>query len=103
MPTSLTLLRELATRHETMVSLANALDWDALDREWHAAESHFAVLMKRPPLAELTGSDYAEAQQLIGRLLAQQKLITEKVRPWMEQVRPMLDSFDRYPLKPEQV
>ncbi|MEI7611296.1 MAG: flagellar protein FliT [Betaproteobacteria bacterium] len=103
MPTSLSLLRDLHKRHETMVNLANELDWDGLDREWHAAERHFATLMSMPPLAELTGSDYVEAQKLIARLLAQQKLITEKVRPWMEQVRPMLDSFDRYPQKPEQV
>ena len=103
MPTPLTLLRDLDKRHKAMVDLANDLDWDGLDREWHAAEIHFAALMKKPPLAELTGSDYVEAQKLIGSLLAQQKLITDKVRPWMEQVRPMLDSFDRYPLKPEQV
>jgi hypothetical protein len=103
MPTSLALLRELDQRHKTMVRLANDLDWDGLDREWQAAESHFAELMKKPPPADLTGNDYAEAQQLMGSLLAQQKLITEKVRPWMEQVRPMLDRFDRYPLKPEQV
>lgn len=103
MSISLTLLRELDKRHATMVRLAETLDWDSLDKEWQAAENDFAALMKQPPLSAIPSSERPEIQQLVDNLLAQQKLISERVHPWMEQVRPMLDSFDRYPLKPEQV
>ncbi len=103
MSTSLVLLRELDKRHATMLRLAEALDWDNLDKEWQAAEIDFSALMKQPPLSAIASSERAEIQQLVDKVLAQQKLISERVLPWMEQVRPMLDSFDRYPLKPEPV
>ena len=53
-------------------------------------------------LQKLKLDQSSEAQQLAANLLKLQKFISEQVRPWMEQVRPLLESFERYPLTPDQ-
>ena len=97
MAAPLVLLREINTCHENMLLMAKALDWDGVSKEWQGTESNFFTLMKTS-LTELRGNDRAEARQLIENLLKLQKLISAQAKPWMDQVRPLLDSFDRYPL-----
>ena len=96
------LLRELNECHENMARMADVLDWDSIGLLWQGAETSFAALMKIP-LAELTGNERIEARQLIENLLKLQKLVSEQAKPWMDQVRPLLESFDRYPLTSDQV
>jgi hypothetical protein len=97
MTSALIHLRQLNAYHETMSRMSDALDWDGLEKTWHAAESSFSALVKTP-VASLSVSERTEARQLIEKLLSLQKHISGKTIPWMDQVRPLLDSFERYPL-----
>ncbi len=100
MSATLTLLRDLDKLYRAMVKSAEALDWDELERSWTSAESNFARLKQSPLATSLEFSERREARELIESLLARQQQINDRVRPWMDQVRPLLDSFDRFPLKP---
>lgn len=103
MPPPLALLRELDAQHGIMVGMANALDWDGLNQTWQATEINIATLTKLKLLSALAPNEIPEARKLLGNLLAQQKFISERVKPWMEQVRPLLDSFNRFPLDPDSI
>jgi len=100
MSASLLLLRELHASHENMSRMARELDWDSLEREWQDSESNLAALMKIS-LTDFTGNERSEAQQLALNLLKLQKLISGQVKPWLDQVRPLLESFEHYPLTPD--
>ncbi|MEI7431780.1 MAG: flagellar protein FliT [Betaproteobacteria bacterium] len=93
----MTLLQKLNDSHQNMLRMADALDWDGLEKSWQDAEVAFAALMKIP-LNQLTGNERSEVRKLIENLLELQKLISGQVKPWLEQVRPLLESFERYPL-----
>ncbi|MBV5350505.1 flagellar protein FliT [bacterium] len=80
--------------------MADALDWDALEKSWQGAEIVFAALMKIP-LNQLSGNERSEVRQLIENLLELQKLISGQVKPWLDQVRPLLENFEHYPLPPD--
>jgi hypothetical protein len=97
MTSALILLRQLNAHHETMSRMSDTLDWDGLEKTWQAAESSFSALLKTP-LSDLPPSERTEARQLLENLLSLQKHISGQTLPWMDQVRPLLDSFERYPL-----
>jgi hypothetical protein len=80
-----------------MAQMANALDWDGVGSAWEGAEVRLALLRKIP-LTELKGNERLEARHLIGNVLRLQNLISEQAKPWMDEVRPLLESFDRFPL-----
>jgi hypothetical protein len=97
MTSALIHLRQLNAYHETMSRMSDALDWDGLEKTWHAAEASFSALLKTP-LSGLPLSERTEARQLLENLLSLQKHISGKTLPWMDQVKPLLESFERYPL-----
>jgi hypothetical protein len=80
-----------------MSRMSDALDWDGLEKTWQAAEASFSALLKTP-LSDLPLSERNEARQLLENLLSLQKHISGKTLPWMDQVKPLLESFERYPL-----
>jgi len=93
-------LRQLATQHENMARMADLLDWDGLTREWQDASNRFATLQKIS-LTGLSANERTQARELIEKLLTLQERISGQARPWMDQVRPLLDSFERHPLARE--
>ena len=95
---ALSLLNELVNQHERMAVLADQLNWDALSVAWGTTEPSFLAL-RELHLSALSIPEGQEARQLIEQLLALQMRISERVKPWQEQVRPMLDSFSQHPLK----
>lgn len=97
MTAALTLLRELNNDHQNMAQMAIILDWDGVSSVWETAETRLSLLRKMS-LTELQGNDRLEARQLIENVLKLQDLISEQAKPWMDQVRPLLESFDRFPL-----
>jgi hypothetical protein len=97
MTVALALLRELHSDHENMAQMASVLDWDGIGKAWEGVEVKLASL-KKIPLIELKGNERQEARDLIEKVLRLQKLISDQAKPWMDQVRPLLESFDRFPL-----
>jgi len=94
------LLQELCVLHEHMVQSADKLEWDKIGQPWFLAEKKLDELRKIS-LVDLSTNDQHEVARLIETLLTLQSKISERAVPWMEQVRPMLDSFDKHPLKRE--
>jgi hypothetical protein len=80
-----------------MSGMSDTLDWEGLEKTWQAAEPCFLALAKTS-LTSLSLGERSEARQLIENLLNLQKHISGQTLPWMDQVRPLLDSFERYPL-----
>jgi hypothetical protein len=97
---ALELLRDIEKRHEHMSRMADDLDWNGVRAEWNLAERQIKAL-QRFRLTDLTGADRTEAARLIRNQLALQQHISERARPWMDQVRPLLDCFKAHPIKPE--
>ena len=94
------LLQELCVLHEHMFQLAEKLEWSKISQPWFLAETKLDELRKIS-LVDLSESDRHQATELIETLLTLQNKISERAVPWMEQVRPLLDSFDKHPLKRE--
>ena len=92
----LTLLSDIGKTHERIVELANQLDWDGVNDEWKIALQKLLVL-RTFPLDQLSGQEREEAIQHIRKLLELEERISGKITPWLEQVRPLLESFDKYP------
>jgi hypothetical protein len=97
MASALHLLRMAEEHHRRMVSLAEQLDWDGVNREWEGIYPALLELQKMS-LNELPASEGGEVRHLIEGLLDCQKQLSSKIIPWMEQVRPLLQSFKEYPL-----
>lgn len=100
MAPALELLRDIEKRHERMSRMADDLDWKGVQEEWSLAERQIKALQQFP-LTGLKGADRTEAARLIRNQLALQQHISERARPWMDQVRPLLDCFKAYPIKPD--
>ena len=100
MTTQLQLLRDIKASHERLVNLADELDWDGLSKEWQDTEPQFSTLTKSP-LSGLNTQDKAEASALIKAILQMQEQISGRVKPWMEHVHPLLESFARHPIPHE--
>jgi hypothetical protein len=95
MSPSLTLLSALRDRHDQLSKQADELDWDGLAAGWQEVEIMFTALAKIP-LSDIPLTEKTEARQYIEELLATQKKLSACILPWMEQVRPLLDSFSRF-------
>ena len=97
MSSALSLLRELKHIHDEMAQRTARSDWQGAGTLWETAEARFAAL-KEISLTGLSGSERAEARQLIEALLSQQKTLSAQAQAWMDQARPLLESFDRHPV-----
>jgi len=96
---ALTLLKDIGKSHERMVDLAGKLDWNGVAKEWSEMTPKLMAL-KKLPLAQLSARERMEASEQLAKLIAFEEQISARITPWMEQVRPLLESFRKYPLKP---
>lgn len=97
---ALTLLEDIGKSHERMVELADQLDWNGVVNEWKSTYPKI-VELKTMSLGQLSGRERAEAARQIAKLLEFEERISGKITPWMDQVRPLLETFRKYPLKTE--
>jgi sugar phosphate isomerase/epimerase len=97
MDDTLALLERIGASHRRMTALAEALDWDALVTEWHGIHPE-VVALRELPLDRLGDRERARAASLIAELIEFEKRIAARITPWMEQVRPLLETFRQYPL-----
>lgn len=97
---ALTLLEDIGKSHERMVELADQLDWNGVVDEWKSAYPKI-VELKTMSLGQLSGRERAEAARQIAKLLEFEEQISEKITPWLDQARPLLEAFRKYPLKTE--
>lgn len=97
MTATLQLLQALEAHHAHMVLLAEKLDWEAVNQEWGEIHPQL-VELKDISFTSLTASERSIAFRLIEKLIRQEECITERIVPWMEQVRPLLESFKNFPL-----
>ncbi|MDR1708696.1 MAG: hypothetical protein LBS70_03160 [Candidatus Accumulibacter sp.] len=98
MEDALALLDRIGESHRRMAAMADKLDWDNLAAEWQAIQPALAELRdlaieRRPP------AERAEAAKRATELLALQKHITDRVAPWLDQARPLIEVFRKYPIK----
>jgi hypothetical protein len=101
MTQALFLLKELKQCHDEMVERIDVFDWQSVGTLWQTAEARFSDLEKLSLVELLVGDERAEARQLIETLLDRQKFISERAGAWMEQVQPLLASFERHPIAPK--
>ena len=101
MTDALTLLRNIGSSHERMAQLADKLDWQGVNAEW--ANAHPMLLeLGKISLEKLPPQERTEAAQLIRKLLALEEQVSARATPWLDQARPLLESFRKYPLnRPE--
>ena len=92
----LTLLSDIDKSHAKIVGLATQLDWDAVNDEWMISLQKLLELEKFP-IDQLPAQERAKAIQDIKKLLEQEEQISGMISPWLEQVRPLLESFDKHP------
>jgi hypothetical protein len=97
MSEAMLLLGRIGKACQKMAALADALDWDLLVAEWPGVHADIAR-WRQIPLEQLTGEERAHAAEQIAELLEFQQKILARVVPWMEQARPLLDVFRKYPL-----
>jgi hypothetical protein len=100
MDAALSLIERIGESHRRMVALADALDWDGLVTEWRGILPRFIELRKLP-LERLSVRERAQATKLIAELIEFEARISARITPWMEQARPLLETFRKYPLKSE--
>ncbi|MDR3220881.1 MAG: flagellar protein FliT [Candidatus Accumulibacter sp.] len=98
MSAALTLLGHIGKSHRRMAALAEGLDWEGVAGEWRSIYPEIAEL-RQIPLDRLTGAERAEVARRIAELLEFEKRISARITPWMEQVRPLLETFRKHPLK----
>jgi hypothetical protein len=91
------LLDRIGEGYRKMAVLAEALDWDDLIAEWQGIHPEIVKLQKIP-LDRLTGKERAQAAKQITELLELGERISARIVPWMEQTRPLLEVFRKYPL-----
>jgi hypothetical protein len=100
MDAALALLERIGESHRRMADLADALDWDGLASEWHGVQPHIVELSELP-LDRLDDRERSQAASLITGLIEFEERISARITPWMEQVRPLLETFRKYPLRNE--
>ncbi|MDR1276762.1 MAG: hypothetical protein LBL72_10350 [Candidatus Accumulibacter sp.] len=98
MSQALFLLRELKQCHDEMVERIDVFDWQGVGTIWQMAEARFSDLKRLSLVDLLVGDERAEAHELIETLLDRQKFISDQASTWMDQVRPLLSSFERHPV-----
>ena len=91
------LLDRIGEGYRKMAALADALDWDTLTAEWQGIHPDI-VKLQHTPLDRLTGKERAQAAKQITELLELEQRISARIVPWMEQTRPLLEVFRKYPL-----
>lgn len=97
MALALNLLKDIRKGHERMVLLAGQLDWNGVTREWDDLSPKL-VELKKLRLTQLSENERAEASELLAELITLEKQVSARITPWIEQVRPLLESFRKYPL-----
>jgi hypothetical protein len=100
MDAALALLEHIGESHRRMAALADALDWDGLSAEWRGIQPHIVELSELP-LDRLDDRERTRAVSLMTELIEFEKRISARITPWMEQVRPLLEIFRKYPLRGE--
>lgn len=100
MTAALTLLDDIGKSHQRMAALADQLDWNGVIAEWTNAYPKI-VELKQLPLDRLSGRERVEAAEQIATLLEFEQRISARITPWMDQVQPLLETFRKFPLKPE--
>lgn len=96
MNSTIKLLHELQQQHEQMATLADRLDWESITQLWQATAPGF-VELRTHPLGALQGNDRIEACESLHKLLTLQNQMLGRIIPWMEQVRPLLQSLRKTP------
>ncbi len=96
----LTLLEDIGRSHERIARLSGQLDWDGVNSEWQLTYRKLLEL-KSFSLDELPDSEKTKVAQQIERVLELEQQISEQIAPWLEQVRPLLESFSEHPIAPE--
>jgi hypothetical protein len=97
MEAALALLDRVAEAHRRMDAMAEALDWDGIIGEWQDVYPRIAEL-RQLPLDRLTNESRAQAARRIAELIELQERISARITPWMEQARPLLEVFRKYPI-----
>lgn len=97
----LALLDDIGRCHERIADLANRLDWDGVSNEWQATRLKLREL-ENHPLDQLSGHERSEAAQQIEKLLELEQRISDQIIPWLDQVRPLLESFNEHPIASKQ-
>ena len=91
------LLNAIRAGHERMVAATVRLDWAMLDDEWQAMSGQFLELERMLP-DRLAQNERGEARHLIEQILTLQGSVSTHAEPWMEQVKPLLEVFAKYPV-----
>lgn len=92
------LLSELEQNHEQMAVLAERLDWDQFIPLWQRALPRFDEL-RSYRLEALPGKERQQAYDCLHHLLTCQNQVIGHIVPWMEQIRPLLQSFRGHPME----
>lgn len=92
-----TLLSELEQNHEQMAVLADRLDWAQFIALWQQALPRFDEL-KSFRFDALPGKEHQQAYDSLHHLLTCQNQVIGRIVPWMEQTRPLLQSFRDRPM-----
>jgi hypothetical protein len=100
MDAALALLERVGASHRRMAALAEALDWDGLVAEWRDIQPRI-IELEGLPLDRLSERERARAVRQMAGLVEFEKQISARIAPWMEQVRPLLETFRKYPLHGE--
>ena len=91
------LLSQINEGYRKMAAFAEALDWDRLVNEWQNTHPDLTRL-RQIPFEHLPAQEREQAAKQIAELLKLEQSISARALPWMEQVRPLLDVFQQYPL-----
>jgi hypothetical protein len=98
MNAALSLLDRIGESHRRMAALADALDWDGIVAEWQGIHPQI-VELRRMALDRLTDREREQAARQIAELLEFEKRISARITPWMEQARPLVETFRKYPVQ----
>ncbi len=94
---AVTKLSSLQVLHEKMWQCAQNLEWDALNAHWQEAEPILATL-ESADFTKLPAKEAAQAALHIGKILELQREISTRSSEWMEDARPLIGIFTRFPL-----
>ncbi|MDR0440372.1 MAG: hypothetical protein LBI59_05225 [Candidatus Accumulibacter sp.] len=99
MSATLTLLDHIGESYRRMVTQADALDWDGLAEEWQRIHPKIVQLQRMTLFDHLGGQERTQAARQVAELLGFEERIKARITPWMEQVRPLLEVFRKYPIR----
>ncbi|MBI2307784.1 MAG: hypothetical protein HYU78_10845 [Rhodocyclales bacterium] len=92
MTAMLATLRQLKECHQRLAAQTEVLNWEGVLSEWQNADKLFADL-RSETVESLPAEQKEEARILMEEVLATEQAMVARIKPWMEQVRPMLESF----------